>query len=185
MAAPFAAGTVGAAFGPVRGLSQLPGGGAPAPLPPGPGPQELWAYAHGASMGVRRPALVDAGGFDERFGPGAAISGGEEGDLVLRLREHGWTIAVADAPTVRHLDWRQAEEDDANVLVYEHGAGAYLGAGLRRSPRTTAKILALRLLFERELWRGEGRGMRYGARASAQFARGLADGYRLSPRRWL
>jgi GT2 family glycosyltransferase len=185
MRAPFAEARVGVAFGPASGLTHVPGRSDAASLPAGPAPSELWAYAHGASMAVRRRALLDVGGFDERFGPGARRHG-EEGDLVLRLRERGWCCAIADAPPVSHLDWRTPEEESANLFVYEWGAGAYMGAGLRRSPRTTIKPFLLRLRYQAELWGDRDlRGASFGPRTTAAFTRGVADGVRLPPRRWL
>lgn len=182
MAAPFDDPGVGAAFGPVTGLSRPPGSSEPVRLPPGPAPQELWAFAHGASMAVRRSALLDVGGFDERLGPGTRIAGGEEGDLVLRLRERGWACAVAAAPTVRNADWRAPGDHSVNVIGYRRGAGAYLGAGLRRAPARTAKQLALHLVFEVQVLREQGGR---GVKPLAAFARGIGEGARLRPRRWL
>src|SRR3546814_18359204 len=82
-------------------------------------------------MALRRHAAIEVGGFDERLGPGAPLHG-EEHDLVLRLYEAGWQGVVADAPVVEHLDWRDDSERLANLLVYSRGAGAFLGAALRR-----------------------------------------------------
>jgi glycosyltransferase involved in cell wall biosynthesis len=177
---------LGAAFGPVVGLSGVPGG-TPAPvLPPGPGPIEVWLYAHGAAMAVRRAALFDVGGFDERLGPGSGVGHGEEADLVLRLRSRGWTANVADAPAVRHVDWRSEAEHAANVLVYERGAGIWVGAALRRSPRRAAKVAVLRLRYQAGLFRDRGaRGAAFGPRTAAAFAGGVAAGLRLRPARFL
>lgn len=174
---------VGAAFGPVSGLSRLPGAAEPVRLPPGPAPQELWAFAHGASMAVRRSALLHVGGFDERLGPGSRVPAGEEGDLVLRLRERGWLCVVADAPPVSNRDGRHGRDEAANVLAYHRGAGASLGAGLRRAPRRTAKQLLLRCRFEASVMleqRFRGAGPLLGA-----FAGGLVAGSRMRPRRWV
>jgi GT2 family glycosyltransferase len=185
MVAPFSDDRVGVAFGPTVGLTHVPGRAGEAVLAPGPAPQQLWAYAHGAAMAVRRQALLDVGGFDERLGPGAPRHG-EEGDLVLRLWERGWRCAIAAAPPVAHLDWRSVEDERANLMVYERGAGAYLGAGLRRSPRTTAKIFALRLEYQAALWRERDvRGSAFRPRTTAAFMRGVADGLRLPPHRWV
>jgi GT2 family glycosyltransferase len=170
----------GIAFGPVRGLTGAEGH---LRLPPGPAPQELWIYSHGASMAVRRAAVLDVGGWDERLGPGAPAHG-EEGDMVLRMRSAGWACVIADAPIVEHVEWRDDEESTSNVIRYQRGAGAYLGAGLRRDPRPTAKSLALRLLFEWHMWSPRAR-WRLAPRALAVFAGGLLYGLRLRPRRWL
>src|SRR3546814_4062134 len=91
-------------------------------------------------MALRRHAAIEVGGFDERLGPGAPLHG-EEHDLVLRLYEAGWQGVVADAPVVEHLDWRDDSERLANLLVYSRGAGAFLGAALRRSPKAAAPLV--------------------------------------------
>jgi GT2 family glycosyltransferase len=186
MAAPFAADAgVGIAFGPVEGLDHVPGGSAPVRIPPGPAPIENWNYAHGASMAVRRAAAFDVGGFDERLGPGAPTHG-EEADLLLRMSAAGWGCVVADAPAVTHLDWRSAEETLTNLAVYERGAGAWLGVGLRRDPRHVAKLLALRMRYQAGLWTDRrNRGRWYGPRMTAAFFSGLLRGITYRPRRWL
>ena len=184
LVAAFEESTVGAAFGPVAGLSQVPGDGPPR-LPPGPAPIEYWVYAHGASMAVRRSAVVEVGGFDERLGPGAAAHG-EEGDLVLRLRERGWECRIADTPPVTHLDWRTPAQTAANLLVYERGSGALLGAALRRSFRRSLKVFVLRLKYQGQLWLRPGlRGWAFGPRTFAAFCRGVATGLGMAPARWL
>jgi len=187
MAAAFDDPAVGAAFGPIKDLTHVPGGRPAAVLPPGPGPQELWAYAHGASMAMRRRAIVDIGGLDERIGPGASpFPRGEEGDMVLRMRERGWRSDVVDAPAVAHMDWRDDREEAVNVMAYERGAGVYLGLGLRRAPRTTAKLVILRSFYQAELWGDRAtRGRWFGARTSAEFARGFVGGFLLRPQRWM
>lgn len=184
LAGVFANPRVGVAFGPVRGLSQVPGDDAPR-IPPGPAPVEYWVYAHGASMAVRRSAVIAAGGFDERLGPGA-LAHGEEGDLVLRLSEAGWACQVADASPVEHLDWRSPAETADNLLVYERGSGALLGAALRRSFRRSLKVFLLRLHYQGQLWSRPGlRGWWFGPRTLLAFGRGVVTGLRLEPTRWL
>jgi glycosyltransferase involved in cell wall biosynthesis/GT2 family glycosyltransferase len=184
MAGPFGNPAVGAVFGPSSGLSSAPGGPAPV-LPAGPAPPELWNYAHGLSMAVRRRAALDVGGFDERLGPGAAVHG-EEGDLVLRLAARGWTTEIASAPPVEHLEWRDPDETWQNLLVYQRGAGAYLGSALRRNPSRTVKPLLLRLAHERGWWQDrDERGPAFGPRMTKAFAAGLVQGLGLPPRRFL
>jgi glycosyltransferase involved in cell wall biosynthesis/GT2 family glycosyltransferase len=187
MTAPFANPAVGVVFGPVRGLSELPGSPAPAPPAAGPAPPELWNFAHGASMAVRRRALRDIGGFDERLGAGTECRGGEEADVVLRAAARGWLCEIAGGATVQHLEWRDDDENRANLLGYQRGSGAYLGAALRRGPRAACKTFALRLLHERGLWRDERpvRGPLFGPRMTSAFASGLRRGVTLQPRRHL
>ncbi|HEY3831290.1 MAG TPA: glycosyltransferase [Acidimicrobiia bacterium] len=186
MVAAFDDPAVGVAFGPVVGLSCVPASTRPQSLPAGPAPPELWNFAHGASMAVRRRAIVDAGGFDERLGAGTAIKGGEEADVVLRMAARGWTTAVAPASAVQHLDWRDDGENARNLLGYQRGSGAYLGAGLRRAPLFTAKTFLLRLAHEPPLWRDRAaRGTAFGPRMTLAFAGGLVRGVALRPHRYL
>jgi GT2 family glycosyltransferase len=184
MAAPFDDPRVGAVFGPVDGLSGVRG--APAmPIAPGPAPEMTWDYANGAAMAVRRSAVVAVGGFDERMGPGAAVHG-EEHDLVLRLQEAGWEVRVADAPPVHHLDWRDPEETRQNLLVYSRGAGAFLGAALRRAPRRSIRTVLRRCRYQAILWRHHSaEGLWFGPATSLAFLRGIARGLLLTPRRFL
>jgi polysaccharide biosynthesis protein PslH len=185
MALPFDNPAVGVAFGPARGLTSMTRGASLPPIPAGPAPPELWNYAHGASMAVRKRAVAEVGGFDERLGPGAPAHG-EEGDLVLRMLSAGWTCEIADAPPVAHLDWRDDEESLQNLLIYQCGSGAYLGAGVRRDARRAMKPLALRLAHEGRRWRhSRARGRRFGPKMSTAFAAGLLHGVRLAPRRFL
>jgi glycosyltransferase involved in cell wall biosynthesis len=186
MARAFSNPAVGVAFGHVQGLSSVPGG-SPAPVvSPGPAPPELWNYAHGASMAVRRSAVIDAGGFDERLGAGTTARGGEEADLVLRLAERGWTCEVTDASPMHHLDWRDDEQTMRNLLGYQRGGGAYLGAGLRRYPRRTLKPFVLRLHHEVGIWRDRpARGRWFAPRMTLALFAGVLRGVLLEPRRFL
>lgn len=180
VAAVLASDEVGVAFGPVLGLSGI----GPAPrLPAGDAPLQTWAYAHGASMALRRSCALDVGGFDPRLGPGAPIRAGEDHDFVLRAWERGWRVVVADAEPVRHLDWRSGSEDLRNLLTYERGAGALVGAALRRRPFRWWKYAVLRLGHEAGLARSRTPdGRRFGTRGLRSFAGGVVYGLRLRPR---
>lgn len=184
MAAPFRDRTVGAAFGDVRGLSGVRD--APLqPVPPGPAPSESWSYANGAAMAVRREAVFAIGGFDERLGPGAPVHG-EEHDLVLRLQEAGWGVVVADAPPVGHVEWRSDQENRRNLLVYSRGAGAFIGAALRRAPRRWARTAVRRTRYQLHLWRhGGAEGRWFGPATTWAYLAGLVHGVRLRPQRYL
>jgi GT2 family glycosyltransferase len=136
-------------------------------------------------MAVRRAAVFDVGGFDERLGPGAGVHG-EEGDLVVRLASRGWECVIAAAPAVSHASWRSEAERRANLFVYQRGAGAWLGAGMRRDPRRVTKLLLLRLLHQAHLWRNHREhGWLFGPQTTAAFLAGLARGLTFAPRRWL
>lgn len=185
MAAPFEDPAVGAVFGPVRGLDGAGREVGPGELVPGPAPARTWHYANGAAMALRRAAVLEVGGLDERLGPGAALHG-EEHDLVLRLVEAGWLIAIADAPAVEHVGWRTPAERHRNLLVYSRGAGAFIGAALRRDPARWWRLPVRRLRYELRQWRfWREEGPSFGPRVTVAFLRGLLAGLRLEPRRWL
>lgn len=183
MAAPFADPSVGVAFGQVEGLSAVPGAALPPPLQPGVPPPVTWQYANGAAMAVRRQAALDVGGFDERLGPGAPVHG-EEHDLVLRLDEAGWAARIAAAPTVRHLEWRDAAATRQNLVVYSKGAGAFIGAAMRRDPRRWRRMLVRRARYQALLWREREGGLTFGPRTTWAFLAGLLHGLRLAPQRF-
>ena len=181
MAAPFVDPQVGVVCGRIRGLSRVPGAAEDPGPSPGPAPIELWRFAHGAAMAVRRGAATDAGGFDERLGPGAPACG-EDHDFVLRAREKGWGVIVAGADPVEHMDWRSPEEDHRNALAYERGGGAVVGAALRRSLSHGWPIARRRLHYQKAVF---GWNRRFGAPALAAFVGGLIYGLRLRPRNWV
>lgn len=181
LVAPFADPTVAVAFGPVQGLSHVPGEEAAGP-PVGEAPFITWTYAHGSSVAVRREALLAIGGLDERLGPGSPAGAGEDHDLVLRVRELGWRVVIADAPPVQHMDWRDEAANASNQLVYERGTGAFLGAALRRGRRHGWPLLKHRLGYARQLVADRsGAERRYALRAVGRFAGGLVYGVRLRP----
>jgi len=184
MAAPFEDPVVGAVFGNVVGLSSVEGR-PQAPVAAGPAPRDTWSYANGAAMAVRRSAAIGVGGFDERLGPGAAVHG-EEHDLVLRLQEHGWEIHVAAAPPVEHLEWRDVAETKRNLHTYSQGAGAFLGAALRRAPRRWSRTVLRRARYQASLWgHADVEGALFGPSTTAAFVRGLVRGFAMRPRRFL
>jgi hypothetical protein len=132
-------------------------------------------------MAVRRRAAEDAGGFDERLGPGTPACG-EDHDFVVRVRERGWRVAIAAAEPAEHVEWRGAEEDRRNALAYERGGGAVVGAAMRRSARGGWPILRARLAYQRAVF---GWNRSFGAPALVAFASGFAYGLTLERREWI
>ncbi|MEO3783988.1 HAD-IIIA family hydrolase [Actinocorallia sp. B10E7] len=101
-----------------------------------------------ADMAYRREALVESGGFDERF-PRAFR---EDADLALRLQADGWELAegerrclhpVRPAPVTACLRAQAGNADDALMRVL-HGRGWHRRAGERvgRRPRHLAVTAA-------------------------------------------
>jgi GT2 family glycosyltransferase len=180
MAHSFLEGDVGIAFGRVEGLTRLSGPRPETPLP-GPARRDMWRFSHGAAMAVRRQAALQAGGFDERLGPGTPLHG-EEADLLLRIESAGWRCFVADAPPVQHVEWRTAAEDLRNLVVYERGGGAWVGAAIRRGSPSAAGPVITRLRYQCGHLQTPGV---FTLRAEIAFCSGLAAGLRLRPRRFL
>lgn len=178
MAAPFLEPDVGIAFGPVHGLTRIAGAEAIRP-PAGPAPAEMWAYSHGAAMAVRRKAAAQVGGFDERFGPGAAVHG-EEADAALRMEAAGWRCWLAAAPPVEHLPWRTDDQEHLNLLVYERGGGAWVGAALRRDAWGAARAIETRLRYQAGHFRSP-TPKSFALRAQAAFCAGVVTGLRFHP----
>jgi len=90
---------------------------------------------HGANMIFRRAALVDIGGFDNCFGPGARFYG-EDSDACTRASFAGWWGAYTPGPTVLHAHGRKAADVVILRRSYDIGDGAYAAKFiLRRQTR--------------------------------------------------
>lgn len=181
MVEPFANPSVGLVCGRVHGMSRAPGFDRPHQVPNGTAPFETWTFAHGAAMAVRTEAAWQAGGFDERLGPGRNAVG-EDHDFLLRVRERGWGIVVSSAPTAVHVDWRSPEANRANAVAYERGGGAIVGAAIRRRAPERWRLLERRLAYQRSLFRVN---RRFAGAGLVAFAGGLLYGLALPPRTWL
>lgn len=117
-----------------------------------------WVFApgrvdyFGGDVLVRRAALEQVGGFDDR------LVAGEEPELCRRLRERGWTIEHLDVPMTRHdlaitsarAWWKRAERAG---LAYAQVAARFAATAdplwqreVRRNRVHGAAVLALPLL---------------------------------------
>ncbi|UUY02946.1 glycosyltransferase [Svornostia abyssi] len=79
-----------------------------------------------ANMAVGRAAVLDLGGFDERFTTAA-----EDNDLCLRWLMAGRTIRYEPRLTVWHRDWRSPQDLRALYRRYQLAQGALLAKHLR------------------------------------------------------
>jgi N-acetylglucosaminyl-diphospho-decaprenol L-rhamnosyltransferase len=101
-------------------------------------------WVSGAALWMRRDALDDIGGWDERF-----FMFLEDVDLCARLREHGWTVLYEPAGHVMHIEGVSRRRHPVRMLV-EHHRAAYRYANLHwRGPKrlllpVTALVLAAR-----------------------------------------
>lgn len=101
----------------------------------------------GASMALRRDALLAAGGFDEDMGPGSdGPKAGEDQELFLRTLREGWAGVFVPQAEVVHHDQRSRLEVLRLFFVYGTGAGA-IAAMVRHDDA----VLARRILRQR-LW---------------------------------
>ncbi|MCW2673823.1 MAG: glycosyl transferase family 2 [Frankiales bacterium] len=79
-----------------------------------------------ANLGVRRSALADVEGFDERLGPGTWTRAAEDLDLMDRLLAAGHEGAFAPTVAAVHDQWRSRRQ----LVALDHGYGIGLGARL-------------------------------------------------------
>lgn len=79
----------------------------------------------GANMAFRRGVLLDIGGFDPLFGPGALLMACEDIDVVGRASAMGWKGKHDPQVMVRHHHGRKAADAAAVWKAYAIGRGAY------------------------------------------------------------
>ena len=127
----------------------------------------------GANMSFRRVALLDAGGFDARFGGTALLEDAEASD---RVRAGGWTVQFVPAAEVVHLSdpvggVRQDSEDRTlywrfrNTGLFLRSRRGWLGTV---APACTFSLIAARHAVRR-------RSPAAARRLLAGFAQGLRD----------
>jgi len=79
----------------------------------------------GANMAFRRRVILDIGGFDPLFGPGALFIAAEEVDAVGRASAMGWKGEYHPEVVVTHHHGRKATDAAALWKWYAIGRGAY------------------------------------------------------------
>jgi glycosyl transferase family 2 len=139
-----------------------------------------WFVGTGGNMAFRRAAFATAGGFDLRFGAGAAAHAAEDWDVIVRLLRGGRTLVWSPQMVVYH-----PTKDDASHLAsrFPYGFGVGHLARRHRDP-----LLALRyskaigeVLFKAGRGRDRGR-LREGLATLGGFvAGGLSRARPLSP----
>jgi glycosyltransferase involved in cell wall biosynthesis len=79
----------------------------------------------GANMAFRRHVLIDIGGFDPLFGPGAPFRSTEDLDVGSRACARGWIGRYHPEVIVRHHHERKAWDVARLAKSYSIGTGAY------------------------------------------------------------
>jgi glycosyltransferase involved in cell wall biosynthesis len=109
---------------------------------------------HGASLAVRREALVAIGGWDEAMGAGSRFRAAPEVDLFDRLLHRGRTGRYEPSARARHHQWRTGGQLARLHFRYGLGTGARL-AKLARYDRRRLRHAAREAWWEwgaRDLW---------------------------------
>ncbi|MCU1484472.1 MAG: glycosyl transferase family 2 [Actinomycetia bacterium] len=103
---------------------------------------------HSASLGVRRSALEQLGGFDESLGAGARFCSAPEVDLFDRLFAAGATGWYEPACRAWHDQWRGRRDKVRLDWRYGVGSGARI-VKLLRTDRRRASAIGRDLLWDR------------------------------------
>ena len=82
-------------------------------------------FIQGANMAFRRRVLLDIGGFDPLFGPGALFMACEDIDVVGRASAIGWRGKYHPDAVVSHHHGRKAADAAALCKSYAMGCGAF------------------------------------------------------------
>jgi glycosyltransferase involved in cell wall biosynthesis len=85
---------------------------------------------HGANLAVRAEPFAAVGGWDETLGPGTAVPGGEDKELLVRLLRKGFRVGYRPEAAVEHVQWRNRRQVLRAELGYARGSGALAARGL-------------------------------------------------------
>ena len=94
------------------------------------------------NMAMRRSALAELGGFDERLGPGTPFPGAEDSDLGFRLLEAGFRIHYVPEAIIYHRAWRTTQDFLPLRWAYGLGRGAFFAKHLTVRDRHMLKRMA-------------------------------------------
>jgi GT2 family glycosyltransferase len=136
-----------------------------------------WRVGGGANFAAVRDTLGRAGGYDERFGPGARFESAEDMDMVHRLLRGGVRIVYAPDATIVHRSWRSSSQNRRLARAYGIGAGGYFAKHVLAGDWISAWRFAARLAIRSvHLLRAIGRGDRRGVAEQAIYVKALFEG---------
>jgi GT2 family glycosyltransferase len=118
-------------------------------------------------MALPRAAVLELGGFDERFGPEEAA---EDNEFCYRWLRAGRPLRYEPSLVVEHHDWRTPEELERLYVRYARGEGFFYAKHLRRGDLRMLRFvvrdlawglrgIASGLLKRRESWTDSRRGV--------------------------
>ena len=137
------------------------------PLPVDLSSERRGGWLFGNNMALPRAAVLDLGGFDERFGPEEAA---EDNEFCYRWLRAGRPLRYEPSLVVQHHDWRSPEELERLYVRYARGEGFFYAKHLRRGDLRMLRFvvrdlawgvrgLASGLLKGRESWTDSRRGV--------------------------
>lgn len=137
------------------------------PLPIDLSSERRGGWLFGNNMALPRAAVLELGGFDERFGPEEAA---EDNEFCYRWLKAGLSLRYEPSLVVEHHDWRSPEELDRLYVRYARGEGFFYAKHLRRGDLRMLRFvgrdlawglrgLASGLLKGRESWTDSRRGV--------------------------
>jgi GT2 family glycosyltransferase len=105
----------------------------------------------GAGMILRRNVVIELGGFDETFGPGARFASGDDHDLCHRVLLKGWHVYETTDVSILHHGFLTFAQGRMHTRRDWTSAGA-TGAKLLRTGQLEAASLPLWLFSVHALW---------------------------------
>jgi len=107
-----------------------------------PGTLSLGHPSPGATgnVAIRRTALEDVAGFDERLGPGAWLAAAEDLDLLDRILAAGWSGWYAPQAVVYGEQPSTRRDQIRRTWAYGKGSGGRLAKTARRDPIAAARL---------------------------------------------
>jgi glycosyltransferase involved in cell wall biosynthesis len=93
-----------------------------------------------ANLVVRRAALEDTGGFNERLGPGTWFAAAEDAELLDRLVLSGFVGRYSPSVLAHHEQWRSRRDLLALDWGYGKGAGARAVLARHRAPERGRRL---------------------------------------------
>jgi glycosyltransferase involved in cell wall biosynthesis len=105
----------------------------------------------GAGLALRRSAVLDLGGFDEAFGPGARFPSGDDWDISLRALIGGWQVYDTSALAIVHHGFRTFAEGRAHAFRDWRAIGALCAKPIRAGHLSVGTV-AVSLFAHQALW---------------------------------